>query len=434
MLCYKCKTDKDNQSFTPSQFNITNPVCRECRRKNNQTQTPEEKRENKLKKLHHQKTNLKDITVSIHSDIKKYFELNDPDITFCSQYINTDKINIDISVPTAIQSVMGTGKTKYVQKIIELARKEEKTVCYCCPNISTIQDTRQQLRDNGITVSGYKECNITDVVLTTVDSIDKFLDKDILIIDEVYSVFEELGLKSGIQKTGILSSGIETRYRKILEHRNVFILDRFIGPVLRMFDCFQLNGDSTKMRDHQVIHNTYKKTKQILINDFKTDKMVSEVALEQNNNLLVQSSEKRTIDTFSKKLNARGIDNIIKTSVTNKELSNFDFNKHQLKLASPVICRGVSLNSNKVWIIDSGRTVGVVGMVQMTDRSRDSKVINIKVSNGSKQENALLDEYSKLVECAVTNRMIKFISFNNFIEKNHKNVYLFLLQETYNLL
>ena len=434
MLCYKCKIDKSKVDFTKSQFKITNPVCKECRRENNKTLTPEQKRLKQLQRIQQQKINLKDINIDINPYIKKYFELKNADIEFCSQYIDYSKINIDINIPTAIQSVMGTGKTQYVRKIIQEAREQKKTVCYACPNISTIEDTREQLLSNGITVSGYKECNIFDVVLTTIDSIDNFLDRDILIVDEVYSVFEELSLKSNIKSTGVLTAEIETRYRKILEHKNVFILDRFIAPVLRMFNAFQLESDSTKSNEHIVIKNNYKKTKAIYVNNFKIDKVISDIVLEkENNEILIQSSEKRTIETISKKLNVLGIDNLSKTSSTNKGMSNNDFNQSKLKLSSPVISRGVSLTADKVFILDSGRTVGVVSMIQMTDRARNSKVINIKVSNGFKIENKLTLAYSKLVECDINNRILKFISKSDFVEKNHEDTYLYLLKQTYNL-
>ncbi len=429
--CKKCFIVKSD--FTLTEIRRKTYICKECLKKNNQTLTAEQKQDKQRKNIQDQKINLKDISIEINPHIVNYFELKETDIEFCAQYIDYSKIDIDIEIPTAIQSVMGTGKTQYVRYIIQQARKQNKTVCYACPNISTIEDTREQLQSNNITVSSYKDSNISDVVLTTIDSIDKFIDRDILIVDEVYSVFEELSLKSNIQSTGILTAEVETRYRKILEHKNVFILDRFIAPVLRMFNAFQLNPNSTKQNEHIVIKNNYKKTKEIYINEFRIAKIMLDVILDHTDNeILIQSSERRTVEGLNKKLNNLGIPCVIKTSIA-RDLSNTVFNQHNLKLSSPVISRGVSLSADKVWIIDSGRTVGVVGMIQMTDRARNSKVINVKVSNGSKQKNKLLDMYSKLINCDINNRIIRFLRMSDLVESNHKQAYLYLLKQTYSL-
>jgi len=87
------------------------------------------------------------------------------------------------------------------------------------------------------------------MVISTIDSCDRWLDYDVLIVDEVLSLFSETTLKTENLKNTDFAIW-NSKYKSIMQHRCPIILDRYVSLVLPLFDA-----------DFFVIRNNYKKTK-----------------------------------------------------------------------------------------------------------------------------------------------------------------------------
>lgn len=276
---------------------------------------------------------------------------------------------------------------------------------------------------------------IFDVMLSTVDSCAKHLDRDVLIIDEVFSVWEELGMKTQSNPSGNSESLLHTKYNAIQAHKHIFILDRYINPVIKLFDAFQGN-------DFQMIHNIYKKPKEIVVHKCKNIRYYNEEILNKidtrKGRYLLQGSIISPLVKFSASLSDLGIDSMLKTSKHNKEMSNENFDKHNIKISSPIISKGVSLSADYVYILDSGTSVGVIGILQMADRARNSTTINIRTLKGNlgkvQEIQSTFKQITQLGSNIYNKRILEFLEDSRKREEYHDLMVLYCLSDTYDLI
>ncbi len=436
----KCGKECTTTNTTKSQLKRKTPICKECYKKHNAkhntTQTHENKQEKLMSVMVHNRNPIQ--KVSIDKQIQKHLQLNkqEVNIRFYAKYIDSQKIKsyIDINTPTAIQSTMGTGKTKYVIEIIEQAIKTNKTVIYICPNISTINDTAKKLDDVGIIYTKYTDTKYFDspnIVLSTVDSCNDYLDMDILIVDEVYTVFEEMAFKT-IAKDKV-NQNLLHHYYRIMQHKFPFILDRYINPVIRLFDAFQKNfqGCVTPFR---VVENTYKKTKPVHVLEYDRQRDVQNEIHKLLNfypeeSIAVHFSEEKS----AKKLYNALIDVDLDVGLyTSKQKDKID--DYQIMITTSSLSRGNSLCGDSMYLIDSGRTVGVMTLLQMIDRVRDSKSINLYLKEGNLHNdnvNKLYNHHNSLAGHNFVLRIREFLRLVKKMEKHHKAVLQFMVTDTY---
>jgi len=444
-LCKKCSEeliltdDKKTSNVTPSEYKRSNGKCKECSSiVNSSHRKPKRSKDDKMKDTHTKKVvngtykriSLDDLEPDIHNSIRRRFVLQNHKhhIKFYAQYILPEKVQLNIDIPTAIQSVMGTGKTKYVLEAIKQAKEDNKTITYVCPNISTIVTTQKEIENAGYTVYNYKAAKQAikyDISLVTVDSYNKIDSSDILIIDEVFSVFEEMGMKYNNINT-ITSVLKYQTYGDLLSHPKVIMLDRYIQPVINLFDCFQ--------KDYMVIENTYKKEKKeisVQVNGNLQDTLREIVIMSKQKKVLIQSTEKGQAQKISELLVDNNITHNLKTADDGKNISIEEFDLNDVKIANSIISRGVNLTSDEVYLIDSGRSLGVISTLQMLDRARNSVNIHLKIENGNIKDKVELLKMYEGIKSEQNNRIAEFLRMGKFVEEHHKETLTYLIKDTY---
>ena len=426
------KTCKDcSVSFTPgSNRQIRCSKCSEVhkqkkRKEYNQKHNPKNKdkykgkyneRTKRILKKKGLKEEMKNIKLPKKTQklISQMFSL-EGDLEFTSEFIDLEKINLPLK-PTAIQSVMGTGKTAYVEYFIRKAQKENLKVLYVCPNISTVQTTLEYLQNKGINAEHYRTATfISEVVISTLDSCDEWMDYDVLIVDEVLSLFAETTFKMN----GVYDVRFDAKYRAIMSHKLPIILDRYVKPVLPLFD-----------QKFFIVKNNFKKRKQINVIQSRVDRYLDLVIekAKEGKEITFHSWGIRAIEKLEEKANDEHLR--IKSIHSQTRTKVGDLEDAQIKCSTSKISRGVNLSGEIVFLNDEGRTHSFITALQMIDRARDSKEINIRITKDAKKSTSRYYSDIKSVDCY--HHRLKLFDLRIIeLEKHYRDVLLFLINDTY---
>ena len=345
------------------------------------------------------------------------------DLSFTDEFIRYEKIRLPL-VPTAVQSVMGTGKTTYVRYFIEEAKRQNKKVLYICPNTVTVDSTYETLTKNGITAYHYKGENPqiqAEVVVSTIDSCDPWLDYDVIIVDEVLSLFSETNLK--LSNTASIEALLwVSRYKRIMSHPLPIILDRYIAPVLSLFDA-----------SFYKIKNLYQKSKTVYdYSNVSRDKFLDLVIdTAKTKRVTLHTNWISTIERLQEKHSIVG-GSILKAFHSKSDTKLRELKSSTLMCSTSKLSRGVDLSAEEVFLQDTGGTHSVITSLQMIDRARDSKVINIRVPFNKSKGQEVKRYFSSYVPTDKHEiRLHQFDTKMDYLDLNYKEVLYYLVSDTY---
>ncbi len=186
---------------------------------------------------------------------------------------------------------------------------------------------------------------------------------------------------------------------------------------------------------HTIIQNLYKKKKHINLSTYQEQKQIrAEISailkLYPDEEISIHFSEERSAASFALALKEKY--HVALYTSKAKE----DIKQAQVKITTSSLSRGYSLTSDTTYLIDSGRTVGVMTLLQMIDRARNAKAINLYLSNGTTKNEALNYLYNKYQEFNSYDYVLRIKSFLDVIkkmEKQHKDVLKFMILDTYDV-
>jgi hypothetical protein len=400
-------------------------ICKECKRRRNQKTNP--KHRDKYKKQNLNKP-LKRIEFMEEINTKPGYQ------NIHEQYIQSR----NYTLPAIVESPMGTGKSQVVIDVIN--QNLGKTIVYLTVNISTLENIHQEFEDRGIEFISHldqqfdlKTYQGVNVITITPDSYHKIPEPDILIVDEVQSVFVEMTSKTEEQLNENFNDELQRKitfidtYKRIINHPNYVLLDAEVPEWLFTFEA------KTKIK------NIYKKSKDIRIyrqdeNRYLQDKFIKLITKKSKTEVTisVHSDSKRFLSKVKEVLITEGIpENDICLYTADNRVSLDVLNETRIKLISPVISRGVSIKSETVFVFDTGLVLHPYVIFQMVDRARESKVIHIGLSTNKKPKkqkyviqtilgNHILSKYQQLETTNEENRIDYII---NLLQKNYSYHY-----------
>ncbi len=433
--------NKAKANVSPSEYKRKTPRCKCCMKINNAISNKKHKEKNK--ENYHKKREYC-MNKPLEKTETEHFGNRPRKAGFTNiyeQYL-TPRI---YELPAVVESPMGTYKTQAVIDVI--LQNPDKCIVYLTANHTTLNSTQEVLKSKNIPYIPHTDKQFQEktfikkpgVITITPDSYHQLTFKpDILIIDEVHSVFIE-AVTNKTEKNALsmnphkrLNQLIDT-YTRIIDHECYLLLDAKVEYSLFRTPPIQL------------IKNLYKKEKEIniyepqpYIRDKFQEKFISEVleSFDTQETVSLQSDSVGYLDDTYQKLKLvltteQFQEVVIFTGHHNNKMKIKELNTYKIKLMSPKISRGVSVKSDIAYVYDTGRVLHPYIIFQMVDRARNSRVIHLGLNENKKpQSDFILSENIKAHKIK-DHPLLKFQEQQQITESDRVNYIIELIDINY---
>jgi hypothetical protein len=355
----------------------------------------------------------------------------------------------------SIKSPMGSGKSNIISNIIDQSLAEDKKVIIITNRISVAEDYYSKYKEFDLKLYNKDKYNVGDSLIVQFDSLNRYSMKffDVVIIDEFMSLI------------------IHARNNLTESNSNILKLFGTFPKKMVIADAFLTGFEQhllQKTENAVLIDNIYRDDCALFQYEnkafFVTEIVRKAKALQGDEKISISCTSLSMLNGLRYILEKSGIDVVTLTSETPNVTKKLVYDlftkkthdKFQVVIYSPTLTVGVS-NLNNVkdhFHFDGSMSCDVISSIQMIKRSRNAKNIHFYIKskiqilktsyesikdyyvssiNKSSDDSYIfdIDDYGDMVLSQAGKKALRIDTFNNLLEFNHKEAFLYLLQNQF---